>query len=236
MNATNAIIRVTESIIDMTERLSLRQVVEKIRPVPNHLILVGMAEDGEPVWLNSQNSPNVIIWDKLARQGLRILKVIAEYLFLNKKREQLEFLVLTLYPDDWGDLNKYGMGMDGTTSCIGVVPFHSELARKVVNGLSRWIHEKHNGTKQPIVVLIDGLENLEEMSDDFKIDLRYIFARGQSKRVYIVGTAHKKNFHKVQEWLDGFQVAVYGKDVADTFQMEEGTNTVLFYAPKTEIL
>ena len=236
-------------VLKVTERSAqykvpyLREVLEKFRPMPSEAIMLGMADDGLPVLINAKDTrtPNIIIWDKLARQGLLILKVIAEYVFkfrkvVSFKPYEVEFVVLTLHSEDWGELNEYGMGMMGNTSCIGIIPFYSELAGKVVRGLSKWIHEPHKSSKHPVIVLVDGMEHLEKMDLDFKTDFRYILTKGRSKNVYVVGTASKKNFAKVQEWLDGFGAEIYGSDVETDFQMEVGKETILFFTPVTEIV
>lgn len=221
----------------------LREILENFRPMPEEAVMLGMADDGLPVLINAKDShtPNIIIWDKLARQGLLILKVIVEYVFrfrklVSFKPTEVEFVVLTLHSEDWGELNEYGMGMRGNTSCIGIIPFSSALANKVIRGLAKWIHEPHQSSKHPVIVLVDGLEHLSKMDRDFKTDFRYILTKGRKKNVYVVGTASKKNFAKVQEWLDGFGAEIYGGDVDTDFQMEMGKETILFFTPMTEVV
>lgn len=234
-----------EVIQEIKTRLSLKDVVDELCPMPSEAVVLGMGNDGKPILLNVKNKDtyNIVIWDKMAKQGLKILKVIAEYTFLyhkkcsifGNKNFQVEFAVLTKYPEDWGQLNDYGMGIRGKTSCIGIIPFYSELADQVIHGLAAWINEPHNNAKNPVIVLIDGLENLMMMDTDFKLYLRYILHKGRNKNVYVIGTASKKNFAKVQDWLDGFQFEIRGKEF-DTFEMDEGKNIVVFYAPTTEMI
>mgnify|MGYP001563291549 FL=1 len=231
----NAIVKTSNLDIN---RPILSKIVEWITPLPDYAVLLGMANDGFPVLLNAQDtgSNNIVIWDKLARQSLHILKVISEYLFFHHKSKEIEFIVLTLYPEDYGELNKYGMGMKGKTSCIGIIPFGSKLAEQVMAGLAGWIHERHNSSKQPVIVLVDGLENVEKMSVEFQNHFRYLLDMGRRKNVYVVGTSSKSLFHKVQKWLDGFGIEIYGKDVEYEFEFLEGKNSILFYTPRTEMI
>ena len=241
MASINKIIKVTKKPI-VSSRPSLKQVVNKLHSLPGYSILLGMVEDKPVLWdVHDTSAPNIVVGDKLARQSLNILKVIAEYIFSHHAQigyhaEEVEFVVLTFYPEDWGELNKYGMGMMGKTSCIGIIPFFSELADKVMDGLARWAHERHNSSKQPVIVLIDGIENVNKMSLEFRNHFRFLLDMGRKKNVYVVGTSSKKNFHQVQDWLDGFQREIYGMDVEDEFELIEGKDTIIFYTPRTELL
>lgn len=239
MKSTQIVLKVFNKALEISRRLSLREFVKEIGKLPGKSVLFGVAKDGQPVLLNVDDSQasNVVIWNKLAKQGLRILKVVAEYLFLHHKREDgIEFVVFTTHPDDWGDLNGYGFGSNSKTACIGIIPFHSQLAEVVMGGLARWTHENHRASKSPVIILIDGLENIEKNSDEFKFHLHYILFSGRTKHIYTVGTSNKNHFHKVQEWLDGFQREIYGSDVEDVFEYVEGKESLYFYTPKTEMI
>jgi len=226
------------------QKLSLSYWMDKLCPLPAFALVLGIAEDKYPVLINVHDSktPNIVVWNKLAKQGLRILKVLAEYVFCHHKTcgrpkdSRVEFIVFTRYPEDWGELNDYGMGTTGNTSCIGIIPFSSSIAGQVANGLARFINEPHGFAKNPVIVLIDGLENLDSVGDDFCRDFRMVLLRGRNKYVYVIGTAHKTNFRDVQEWLEGFQAEIYGSDIVDVFEMMEGKNVIPFYTPKTEMI
>ena len=240
MNNTNAIIQVMNNKI--RGRHTLRKVVELISRIPGSSALMGMAEDGLPVlWDTNAGASNIIVWNKKAKQGLKILKVIAEYLFsyhkeVGMKAEQIEFVVLTCYPKDWGELNEYGFGTNEKTSCIGIIPFKSELAGVVISGLARWVNERHNSAKHPVIILIDGLETLKDMNEEFRNHFQYLLDMGRNRRVYVMGTASKNNFPHVQQWLSGFQAEIYGSDVDDEFEFMEDKKVILFYTPKTELI
>jgi hypothetical protein len=171
-------------------RPTLKSIVQWIRPIPSYAVLLGVAKDGLPILFNARDkkAPNIIIWDKLARQSLHILKVISEYLFWHHKNaDGVEFIVLTLHPEDYGELNQYGMGLMSKTACIGIIPFNSEVAETVIEGLATWTHEKHESSKRPVIILIDGLENVSKMSENFQNHFRYLLDMGRRKHVYRTG-------------------------------------------------
>lgn len=223
---------------------TVRSFVSSLGKIPGRSILLGISKkDGLPVLMNSgdKNAPNIVIWNKLAKQGLKILKVIAEYLFrfhsiIGYKPAEIEFVVLTDHAEDWGELNNYGLGSKDRTPCIGIIPFHSTLSDILMRGLARWTSESHTMSRSPVIVLIDGMETLMNMSEDFKLDFRFLLLRGRNRHIYIIGTAYKKNFHRIHQWLDGFQREIYGSDFPDTFEYVEGQESLFFYTPITEMI
>jgi len=220
-------------------RITLKKVLDFVLPLPDEGILFGLATDKLPVLFDVKYAEpsNIVVWDKLYKQGLRLLKVIAEYVFLHRgNASKVEFVVLTHNVEDWGELNKYGMGMSGNTSCIGIVPFDSEIANTIVHGLCRWINEAHKSSKFPVIVLVDGLEYLNKSSDDFKLNFRYLLLKGHNKNVYVIGTASRKNFKEVQEWLEGFKAEIYGKSILELFEMMEKDKKIVFLVPETELI
>ena len=225
------------SMILRTKKV-LSKLVKRNSPFVDGAVIFGEAEDGLPMaWnLKRKDSPNIIIWDKLVGQGLKILKVIAEFIFRYQRNTQMEFIVLTVNPEEWGELNKYGMGMSGDTSCIGIIPFYSDLADKVLSGLARWSTETHKGTKHPVILLIDGMENLTKVDKSFKDHFRCILDIGRRKNVYVVGTVNRDNFSKVQDWLYGFQQEIYGQDAIDLFEIMIEKEIIYFVVPETELI
>jgi len=126
--------------------------------------------------------------------------------------------------------------MSGTTSCIGIIPFQSELAEQVIRGLSRWINENHNFSKDPVIVFVDGLENLNQLSESFKQDFRYILLQGHKKNVYVIGTSSKDDFSQVHNWLEGFQMEIYGCTLEHLFEYERDSKKIYFLTPETEMI
>jgi len=219
-------------------KVKLSKVLSMLGRLPDEGVFMGLASDGLPVLLNvyDNEKKNIVVWDKLYKQGLRMLKVLAEYVFSHRKEVDVEFVVFTTNVEEWGELNKYGMGMTGNTSCIGIIPFGSELANTVVRGLAKWINEKHEASKKPVVVLVDGLENLNRTNQDFQTDFRYVLLQGYRRNVYVVGTADRDSFNQVHDWLGGFSAEIYGCQVENVFQMMEDKKEIYFLVPQTEMI
>lgn len=197
--------------------------------LPPHALLLGVAKDG-PVLFNPHTSasPNIMIWDRTPKQGLRILKVVADYILHFHSGHRIEFLVLTRFPEDWGELNEYGMGTSGATSCIGIIPFSSSVASKVVSALRSWMTDR-NIAKNPIIILIDGLENVNKMGRTFQDDFMSILFEGRDKNIYTIGTSKGKYADEIKAWLRGFQHYILGSDVENVFEMLEHKGTAEEY-------
>src|SRR5258705_8105807 len=99
--------------------ITLKRVMKFIGTLPDEGILFGLATDKMPVLFDVKYAKpsNIVIWDKLYKQGLRLLKVIAEYVLLHRgNASKVEFVVLTNNVEDCRELNKYAIGMSGNTS------------------------------------------------------------------------------------------------------------------------
>lgn len=220
-----------------SEIITLENYVKFLGILPHEAVLIGIAEDELPVMFNvlDKTTSNVIIWDMVEGKGLKILKVVSEFLFKyhNNDVVDAEFLVITQSPTSWEGLNELGMGVNGKTSCIGVVPFYGDLVEKLLDGLVRWI-EDFKGSKKPIMVLIDGLENIDKLSTESQRNFHRILTDGRKRNVYVISTAMMKNGKDVEKWMGYIKYHVIARP-DDWFETREGNDTLLFFAPETEI-
>jgi len=224
-------------MMDNIAKNSVRNSLRDIGPLPEEAVFLGVAHDG-PVLMNvkDRRAPNILVWDRTPKQGLQILKVVSEYLLGRKSKTPIEFMVLTRFPEDWGQLNEYGMGIGGHTSCIGILPFYSDIADQAIASLSAWFHRRESSWK-PFIVLIDGLENMQRVDDSTKMNLKYILMHGRSRNVYVIGTSKMKYKDEILFWSDSFQHEIFGSDVEDVFETLEGDDkrTLIFSTPISEI-
>ena len=98
-------------MMDNIVKNSVRNSLRDIGPLPEEAVFLGVAHDG-PVLMNvkDRRAPNILVWDRTPKQGLQILKVVSEYLLGRKSKTPIEFMVLTRFPEDWGQLNEYEIG------------------------------------------------------------------------------------------------------------------------------
>jgi hypothetical protein len=221
--------------------ISLQDALKELLPLPHEAVFMGVADDTLPVLFNVLDSKtsNVVVWDMIKGNGLRVLKVISEFLFKyhNNDVVDTEFLVITQSPSDWEGLSEMGMGVTGRTSCIGVVPFYGELTKNLLDSVVQWIRhqEKFHGSKKPIMILVDGLEHINDLDEESQRNFHRILTGGRKRNVYVISTAMLKNGKDVERWMGYIRYHVVARPDNWFESREPNGDTLLFFTPETEI-
>ena len=86
----------------------------------------------------------------------------------------VQFGVLTNYPDEWGHLAEL-------EHCVGIFPTYHDSAIDFINSLSGWAHA-NKGSQQSILLLLDDLETMQHIDFDTRQTLRWLLLRGPSRQ------------------------------------------------------
>ncbi len=212
-------------------------VCKKIGPIPGNAILVGVATDGLPVMfdIDPKGSSHTMVWDRVVGQGLRLIKTAIEYImrYKNDKR-YTEFVILSNNTREWLKLADHELGTWSRNECVGVVPFWDVVADQVIFALSGWCVAER-GTKKPVIVFIDGFENVLKMGDKFQHNLKAILTYGRKYGVFVIASAKSEHRQGLSGWLDFFQAEIYGQPQIEWFEMAEDRKSVFFWTPETTI-
>lgn len=216
-------------------------------PLPGEAVLLGIGVDDNPVLYNptDTSAPNIVIWDRVIGQGLRVLKTAIEYIVKyktnhkSKKTNRTEFVVISNNVEEWEALTENRLGIWDKDACVAIVPFFDNVCNQVLKGLSGWVYkEKEAG--RPVFLFIDGLENVLDLDGDSQHNLNYIMSYGAMKGIHVIATARSQNRAKLSSLLDGFQCEMYGKADLEFFEYMEGRvsgvpGIVVFWTPETEM-
>lgn len=215
---------------------SLQKVCKGILPIPSEAVLLGMATDEKPVLFNVQESYNLLVWDRIIGQGICLIKTAVEFIMHYKDQTHFrtEFVILSNNTSEWIKLSESGLGVWDKDACIAVVPFWDRVADQVLFALSEW-SQGARGTKEPVILFIDGLENVLKMSDNSKECLKKTLSSGRKKSIFVVGTARSENKESLKEWMQWFKAEMFGQEARHWFYMDENGNSVFFFAPTTVI-
>jgi hypothetical protein len=216
----------------------LKEVCSKFSPFPPNSIMFGVAKDELPVMfdIEPRGSANTMVWDRVVGQGLRLIKVAIEFIlmYMDKKSRHTEFVILSNNTREWLKLAESELGVWSKNECIGVVPFWDVVADQVIFALSGWCVAER-GTKKPVIVFIDGFENVLRMGDKFQHNLKAILTYGRKFGVFVIASARSENRQDLSTWLDFFQAEIYGQGELEWFEMEENKKSILFWTPETTI-
>ena len=215
--------------------IAITQLCEMILPLPKNSVLFGMAEE-KPILFSVTNkeTPNTIVWDRLAGQGLRLIKTAIEFILRFHVGKKLEFVVMSNHTKEWERLNENGLGVWSKNECIAIVPFWDVVADQVLFGMAKWVQEAMIANS-PVILFVDGLENLGKMSEESQRWFHFISMYGRRKNIYVVVTAKSESRVAMNKWTEGFQAEIFGHNKIEWFEMDEKHGTTVFFTPNTSI-
>lgn len=185
---------------------TLEEIMDEVE-FPDNAVFLGVAEDGFPVLFNvlDEKVPNILIW-----QGrVDILKVIAEYIMRvqkgNRRKTDIEFLILTSNPEHWKFLYNMSPTDLRQTPCIAVALINSDLADQLILSLASWVHDSKKAGKT-VLVLVDDISKMFDMEFNVLNNMKYVLHNGSRKSVFVIGTSDD------QRYVQGFQDVIVADD------------------------
>lgn len=193
-----------DQAISIRELPPLRDILKEIGPLPEEALFLGLAEDGLPVLLNiwdPEPGPILVAGDSKAGKT-DFLKTIARYIITTRQSCDIQYGVLTDFPDEWNGYVEY-------PHCIGVFSTAQKSTNDYIQALTIWI-EKNKISQQSVLLLIDGLEDFVNLNDKLSQGLKKILLYGSGAKVWPVATVNLENFQRAKTWLNYFRTRIFG--------------------------
>lgn len=184
---------------------TLSTVLAEMGPLPREALFLGVAADGLPVLLNLHDPhPGPLLITGDAGSGkTAFLQNIAHSMAQTQRSSEVEFGVITNYPDEWGNT-------EATPHRVGVFSIGHNSTREYVHSLAEWAHSNKN-THQCILLLIDDLESMASFELEAIQDFRWLLLRGPARRVWPIITLNAARSGQVASWLEFFRTRIFGR-------------------------
>lgn len=184
---------------------SLREVLAEMGSLPPGALFLGVASDGLPVLLNLHDphpGPMLVAGD--AGSGkTAFLQTIAHSVALTHPSSEVEFGVITNYPDEWEEVQ-------ATAHRVGVFPTGHSSTREFIHSLAIWAHANKD-TRRCVLLLVDDLESMARFELEAVQDFRWLLLRGPARRVWPIVTLHAPRYGQVISWLQNFRTRIFGR-------------------------
>lgn len=225
---------------------TLRTVIADASPLPREALFLGLAEDSLPVLLNLYDAipgPLLIVGDQGSGKTT-LLQVVAKAAELMHAPSEVQYGVITQYPDEWNKLKD-------DENNVGIYITSDDNSKELLQSLATWAHN-NKGDSQSVLLLIDDLEAVTKLDEQAQQNLRWLLLRGPSRRVWPIVTLNASSGKNMEEWLASFRTRLFGhiEDTQDAnlitgnsnhslndltagsqFSMREGSNWLNFWTP-----
>jgi hypothetical protein len=184
---------------------ALKDVLAEIGPFPREALFLGIASDGLPVLLNLHDShpgPILIAGDPGSGKTA-FLKTIAQSIATTHGPADLQFGVITNYPDEW-------VSMEATPHRAGVFAVGHSGTNEFLHSLTAWAHSNKD-THRCMLLLVDDLESVASLDLEAVQNFRWLLLRGPARRVWPVVTLNAQRYGQVISWLQSFRTRIFGR-------------------------
>ena len=184
---------------------ALSDVLAEIGPLPLEALFLGVASDHLPVLLNLYDphpGPMLVAGD--AGSGkTAFLQTIAQSVIQTHSAGDIQFGVITSYPDEWQSIEAAPHG-------VGVFSVGQPSTQDFIKSLTAWAHSNKN-THQCVLLLVDDLESVASLDFETVQNFRWLLLRGPARRVWPIVTLNAPRYGQVLAWLQNFRTRVFGR-------------------------
>lgn len=184
---------------------SIKKILAETGPFPREALFLGVAADGLPVLLNLHDpvsGPMLITGDTKSGKTA-LMQSIVRTLIQTHLPNDLQYGVVTSRPDEWSEV-------ESTSHLAGIFSTNDTSARDLILSMATWAHENKN-TRQSVLLMIDDLEGIAKLDFDALQNLRWLLARGPSRRVWPVVTMDAERYGQVLAWIPLFRARIFGQ-------------------------
>jgi DNA translocase FtsK/SpoIIIE-like protein len=184
---------------------ALSAVLAEIGPLPLEALFLGVASDNLPVLLNLYDPhPGPLLVAGDAGSGkTAFLQTIAQSVIQTHSSNDVQFGVVTNYPDDWESINE-------TPHRVGVFPVGHKSTQEFMQSLASWAHS-NKSTQQCVLLLVDDIESVASLDSETVQSFRWLLLRGPARRVWPIITLNAPRYGQVISWLQNFRTRVFGR-------------------------
>jgi hypothetical protein len=173
-------------------------------PLAHASLLLGVAENRLPLLIDLYDpTPGPLL---VAGDGGGGKTILLQSLALGSDFQdpgEILFGVVTPFPEEWS-------GLEILSNCLGIWPAYHLSARHFLTQLVSWANVLP-GTRQVVVLMVDGLDLLITNGFHDQNDLRWLLTYGPRRQIWPVISINPGRLPRPETWLEYFQTIILGQ-------------------------
>ncbi len=183
---------------------ALSEALERISNLPDDSLLLGIAADGLPLLLQLRDSrpgPVLLLGEKGSGKT-EFLQVLLHSPHGFSVSSATLFAVLTGHPSEFDDIPE-------AENFLGVWASYAAETADMLYQLACRV--QYPMPSAPVLLLLDGLENVLQLDESAQENLAYILTYGPQSLVWPIVTLNSEMALKIPQWLAYFRTRIFGR-------------------------
>jgi len=167
-------------------------------------LMLGLGEDGLPLTFDLYDpapGPLLVAGDSGCGKTL-LLKTLVQASNLPAVGN-IQFGVITHFPEEWTE-------QEVLPNCLGIWPAYHISVNEFVSRLIYWA-DILNGTRQLVLLLVDGFDLLTPSSFKILHELKWLFKNGPERHIWPVVSINPGRMAHLDTWLKYFPTRILGQ-------------------------
>jgi len=181
-------------------------------PVPNRSILLGVCKDGLPFLMDLSDPTvgSILISGDSGCGKTHHLQVMIDSALRTNTSSELQILILTHNPHDWGYLQeskKYKKYLQG------IHAWYDDSVEKTIQTVTELAEGRRDGkSKGPkVMFFLDDINFIEDLSYEAQANLRWLLAYGAQSGVWLIATVKSNYVNYLSYWIEPFRTRIIGR-------------------------
>jgi hypothetical protein len=190
---------------------SVGRIIESLMDLPTKAVLLGMADDGHPVFLDllDFSAGSILVISDQGYGKTHQLQVILDSAIAIKLSNNLSVFVISLNPWEWQyQLQAY----EKKHVSFEYLGWQESHTIKVIKHLTEMTQDRLVDQRQSkdIILILDEVSNMRYLDEDSQVSLNFLYTSGPQARIWPFASLSADRDHPDRDMMDLFKTWIFG--------------------------